>query len=169
MRTSAADRERAIEVLKTAYGDGRLTKDELDTRIERAVATGTYADLAQVTADLPGGSAFSASPTPVYPRPRYYGGSRGPASVNGLAVASLVCSLFGFFPLAPSVVSVILGHAAHGQIRRDRRDGKGAQPGGYGIATAGMVLGYLGLVTWLLIIVAGFGLAALGTPGPAGP
>jgi hypothetical protein len=42
-----------IEMLKDAFVDGRLTKDELDMRAGRALASRTYADLAALTADLP--------------------------------------------------------------------------------------------------------------------
>ena len=37
MRTSLADREQAIDTLKAAYVQGRLTKDELDERVGRAL------------------------------------------------------------------------------------------------------------------------------------
>jgi hypothetical protein len=53
LRASHADREQVIEVLKTAFVQGRLAKGELDTRVGQAFASRTYADLAAVTADLP--------------------------------------------------------------------------------------------------------------------
>ena len=53
LRASHADRERVIDVLKVAFVQGRLTKDELDARIGQAITSKTYADLAAVTADLP--------------------------------------------------------------------------------------------------------------------
>ena len=54
-RTTAghADREQAIDTLKTAFVHGQLTKDELDARAGRALAARTYADLAAVTAGIP--------------------------------------------------------------------------------------------------------------------
>ena len=52
-RTSRADRERVIELLKAAFVQGRLARDEFDTRIGRALASRTYAELAAVTADIP--------------------------------------------------------------------------------------------------------------------
>ena len=36
MRASTADRDRAIEVLKAAFVEGRLTKEELDLRVGQA-------------------------------------------------------------------------------------------------------------------------------------
>ncbi len=53
LRASHADRERAIELLKVAFVQDRLTQDELDTRIGLALASRTYADLADLTADIP--------------------------------------------------------------------------------------------------------------------
>ena len=53
IRTSRADREQAIDALKVAYVQGRLTKDELDERLGRALAPLTHAELAALTGDLP--------------------------------------------------------------------------------------------------------------------
>ncbi len=61
-RASRADRERVIEILKAAFVQGRLTKDELEARAARAFQARTYADLAIVTADIP--AAPAAAPRP---------------------------------------------------------------------------------------------------------
>ena len=53
LRAGHADREQAIDTLKTAFVHGQLTKDELDTRAGQALAARTYADLAALTADIP--------------------------------------------------------------------------------------------------------------------
>lgn len=53
LRASHADREQVIDVLKTAFVQGRLAKGEFDARVGQAFASRTYADLAAVTADLP--------------------------------------------------------------------------------------------------------------------
>ncbi len=62
MRAAQADREQAITVLKAAYAQGRLTKDELEARAGQAFASRTYAELAALTADLPAASPAAASP-----------------------------------------------------------------------------------------------------------
>jgi hypothetical protein len=49
---SHADRDRAAEALRTAAGDGRLTADELDQRLQAALAARTLADLEPLLADL---------------------------------------------------------------------------------------------------------------------
>jgi Domain of unknown function (DUF1707) len=70
LRASHADRERAIEVLKAAFVQGRLDKDELDARVGRAFASRTYAELAAVTADIPAEPAAVRPPRPAPARPQ---------------------------------------------------------------------------------------------------
>jgi hypothetical protein len=53
VRASRADRERVIGLLKAAFVEGRLARDEFDTRVGQALASRTYAELAAVTADIP--------------------------------------------------------------------------------------------------------------------
>ena len=55
LRASHADREQVIDVLKAAFVQGRLTKGEFDLRVGQAFASRTYADLADVIADIPAG------------------------------------------------------------------------------------------------------------------
>jgi hypothetical protein len=57
LRASRTDREQVIELLKVAFVQDRLTQDELDTRVGLALASRTYADLADLTADIPAGPA----------------------------------------------------------------------------------------------------------------
>jgi hypothetical protein len=57
LRASHADREHVIDVLKAAFVQGRLTKEELHTRVDQTFASRTYAELTAVTADLPAGLA----------------------------------------------------------------------------------------------------------------
>jgi Domain of unknown function (DUF1707) len=53
LRASDADRERAIDTLKTAFVQGRLTRDELGLRTGRALESRTYTELAAATAGIP--------------------------------------------------------------------------------------------------------------------
>ena len=78
LRAAQADREQAITVLKAAYAQGRLTKDELEARAGQAFASRTYAELAALTADIPAdlptASPAAASPAATgsdaaWPRP----------------------------------------------------------------------------------------------------
>jgi hypothetical protein len=49
---SDADRERVVDILKTAFVHDTLTRDELTLRTGRALTARTYADLAALTAGL---------------------------------------------------------------------------------------------------------------------
>jgi hypothetical protein len=53
LRASHADRDRTVEVLRDAAGDGRLSASELDERVEAALTARTGSELAALTADLP--------------------------------------------------------------------------------------------------------------------
>jgi Domain of unknown function (DUF1707) len=53
LRASHEDRDRVVEILRVAAGDGRLTAAELDERLEAALTARTQSDLADLTADLP--------------------------------------------------------------------------------------------------------------------
>jgi hypothetical protein len=78
LRASDADRERVAEKLREAAGDGRLTMDELDERLDAVYAAKTYAELAPITHDLPdAGAAGGYAPAPARPSSgdvRQYGG-----------------------------------------------------------------------------------------------
>src|SRR5215467_12844542 len=53
LRASHDDRDRAVEVLRVAAGDGRITAEELDERVGAALTARTYGELAALIADLP--------------------------------------------------------------------------------------------------------------------
>ncbi|SCG46118.1 DUF1707 SHOCT-like domain-containing protein [Micromonospora inositola] len=53
MRVSDAERERVVEQLNQAVGEGRLTLAEFEDRIGGVLAARTHGDLAPFTADLP--------------------------------------------------------------------------------------------------------------------
>ncbi|WP_083958319.1 DUF1707 SHOCT-like domain-containing protein [Herbidospora mongoliensis] len=61
MRASDSEREAAVERLRVASTEGRLTLAELTDRTEAAYLAQTQGELAQITADLPGGG-----PAPAY-------------------------------------------------------------------------------------------------------
>lgn len=66
LRASHHDRDRVVELLRVAAGDGRLTAEELDHRLEAALTAQTYGELAALTRDLPAapGAAAGAAPEP---------------------------------------------------------------------------------------------------------
>ena len=59
---SQAEREQVIEVLKAAFVQGRLTREEFGTRVGQVFTSQTHAELTEVTADLPAGLAEARAP-----------------------------------------------------------------------------------------------------------
>jgi hypothetical protein len=53
IRASATDRDRAIDVLKAGFVEGRITRPELDLRVGEALAARYFADLMALIDDLP--------------------------------------------------------------------------------------------------------------------
>jgi hypothetical protein len=69
LRASHDDRDRVVEVLRVSAGDGRLTAEELDQRLELALTARTYGELAKLISDLPAsGSVVSAPATAPKPK-----------------------------------------------------------------------------------------------------
>lgn len=154
LRASAADRERALDLLKAGFAEGRLTQDEHAQRAGGVHAARTYADLTALTADLPGGQfafgGYPVTPPPVIPAGAY------PERTNSLAVTALCCGIGQVFMFgATSILAVIFGHIALSQIRRSGDRGRE-------MAVTGLVLGYTGLTVISLLV---FLLAAAATNG----
>jgi hypothetical protein len=125
LRASDADRERAVDILRGAFVEGRLSNDEYHERVSQAYAGRTYGDLTRLIADLP------APPPPSRPVRR---------PTNALAVVSLICGIIQPLTFGITMIpAIFLGHAARRQIRKTGE-------GGGGFATAGLVLGWVGAV-----------------------
>jgi hypothetical protein len=149
LRAAHADREHVIDLLKTAFVTGRLTKDELGARAGQALTARTYAELATLTADIPAGPPV-ARPLRQPARSRN-GPARTPGARNA-AIASvgsmvgtvlffgygvhlddhntLTCWGLAFFVF---VVGLMLAVGAVVELRRSRRQlpprpGPGGQP-----------------------------------------
>jgi len=103
LRASHADREQVIEVLKTAFVQGRLTRDEFGARVGRALASRTCAELTAVTAGLPAGPAAAQPPR----RPARVH-SRRPANTGvrtGVRVIIIAAAMLAVFFLLPGKLS----------------------------------------------------------------
>ncbi len=68
LRASHQDRDRVVELLRVAAGDGRLTAEELDERLEVALTARTFGELAALTTDLPAAGNAAVPGPPPQPR-----------------------------------------------------------------------------------------------------
>jgi hypothetical protein len=141
LRASDADREAAAERVRQACLEGRLDSDELDERLGQVYAARWTGELQRLTADV---TPAAPPPPPVpygYPLPAR-------PETNGLAVASLTAGILWLGWLG-SIAAVVFGHVALAQIKRSA-----GRETGQGLAVAGLVLGYFGVGTLLLIMLA---------------
>jgi hypothetical protein len=93
--------------------------------------------------------------------PRYYPYPVAPPT-NGLAIASLVCSIAGVATCVSAPVGAVLGHVARRQIRERGEAGDG-------LALAGIIVGWVltGLLLAYLLVMAV--VIILGMNGVFGP
>jgi len=103
LRASDGDRERAVDELPAHAADGRLTVEELEERVQRALAARTLGELADLTRDRP--NRESAPPRTAARRRR----SRRPDVRAFLAVMALLIAIWAlagagyFWPVWPLV------------------------------------------------------------------
>ncbi|GAB2862161.1 hypothetical protein GCM10027074_31840 [Streptomyces deserti] len=150
MLASHADRERAVDVLRAGFGEGRLQQDEFEKRVARAYTARTVGELAVLVADLPQGPI--PQPAAVVEVPRTFLPAPRP-QINGKAVGAAVCGLlcvptFGL----TGIPAVVLGHAARSEISRTGESGDG-------LALTGLVLGWLATAGWALVLTLMFAVA----------
>jgi uncharacterized membrane protein len=143
MLASHADRERAVDVLRAGYGEGRMEQDEFEKRVARAYAARTVGELALLVSDLPQGPV--PQPAAVTPVPRTFLAVPRPQT-NGKAVAAAVCGLLCLPTMGlTGIPAVVLGHAARAEIRNSGEAGDG-------LALTGLVLGWVSTVAWALVL-----------------
>jgi hypothetical protein len=150
LRASDADREAAAGRLQAACVEGRIDNEELERRLSATYAAVTVAELDRLTLDLlPPPPPAPPAPAPVYQQP-YGAYPTAPYSppTNGLAVASLAAGILWLSWLG-SAAAVVFGHVALKQIQSS-----GGRQGGYGLAVAGLVLGYMGLAVLAFVLLA---------------
>jgi Domain of unknown function (DUF4190)/DUF1707 SHOCT-like domain len=164
MRATDQDRENVRSILQDAHAQGRLDWQEFDARTNALVNAQTYDQLAALTADLP--NRIPGSPPQVW-QPAV---PPGTGTTNGMAVAALVCGIVQFcgFWLVGTIPAIILGHLARRQIRQTGEQGAG-------MATAGIILGWVGVGLTILFVTLFIALTvsvshnpAVINPGPQG-
>ena len=139
LRATDADRDRADQMLREAYADGRLSWGEFDDRTTALAAAKTHDQLVTLTADLGAAQAPAPYPPPPGVSPR--------TGTNSLAIASLACGIGqAMFWIFSGIPAIVLGHIARKQIRRTGQDGDG-------MALGGLILGYLGVLLSALLLI----------------
>ena len=128
-RASAADREQVIEVLKAAFVQDRITKDELDQRVGQVLASRTYDDLDVLTADLPAGLARAQLAEPAQGSDDVQKQIRRASAASGGTV--FVTAAAAALPHFDVVTAVFFGSVA-------------------GMFVAGLLGGLLTLIKWIL-------------------
>ncbi|MFI7011723.1 DUF1707 and DUF4190 domain-containing protein [Streptomyces sp. NPDC050145] len=150
MLAAHADRERAVDVLRAGFAEGRLPQAEYEKRVERAYQARTVGELSVLVADLPQGPVpqqqMAVPVAPPVPR-TFMPAPYLPPPTNGKAIGAMSCGVATFFSMGVSgIPAVILGHMARKEIRE-----RGEQ--GDGMAVAGIVLGWLSIAGWALFIL----------------
>ena len=146
LRASDADREQAVERLRTAAMEGRLDSEELEERIQTAYGARFCSELSSLTADVTPPPAV-APPSPVPARPTFVAPT---PSTNGFAIASLVCAVI-WFGWVGSFLAVAFGHVALRQIKES-----GGVQRGRGLAIGGLLIGYFAIITVFAVFLAMF-------------
>jgi hypothetical protein len=147
LRASDTDREQLVDVLKSAFSEGRLTQDEYTARMEQAYTAKTYGELRALVADLPG-----PLPQVPYQFTRY----QQPQPTNSTAVASMIFGLATPLFGLTAIPAVILGHKARGQIRRSGERGNG-------MALTGLIIGWAAIGMFVLLVTLGILLSVAAT------
>ena len=95
-----------------------------------------------------------AQPAPAYGTAPAYGQTApAGAKTNTLAIVSLVASLVGLFSGVGFLVGIICGHIALGQIKKTGEQGRG-------MAVAGLIIGYVGIVLAIILTILFFAVFA---------
>lgn len=127
----------ARDAARTARREAAALAQQEQAHAQRVVAVQQWQD-AWRTAN-PGQDAPALTPAAFAGGPGAYAAS--PGGTNGMAIASLVTGILG-----ASVVAVVLGHLALGQIRRTGESGRG-------LALAGTILGYVWVAVSIVVAI----------------
>ena len=121
IRASDKERDSVVDVLRDAYTEGRLTLEEFEERTSAAYASKTWADLRELTADLPVQPVLGADlperhmPTraaaeqvvPSVPRPRHGGRDRPLGRLLPVIFVWIMLSAAAGSPDAAAALSVV--------------------------------------------------------------
>ncbi|HXB48059.1 MAG TPA: DUF1707 domain-containing protein [Streptosporangiaceae bacterium] len=139
MLASAADRDRAISVLKASFLDGRLTKDQFELRVGQALTARLFTEVMALTCDLPVGQFGRLPAHPATP---------APPRTSRLAIAALVCAAAAPCTAGISAFpAIVLGYLARRRVRQTGERGAA-------VAAVALVLGWLAVLIGAVALLA---------------
>jgi hypothetical protein len=144
MRAASADRERAVDLLKAGFAEGRLDQDEYADRVGRAYAARTYGDLAAITDDLPAGPLGTLAAGPAV-APLATPAPYVPALPQKLSPVNVAAGTSAGLVGATALLAILVGSSAR--------------------SDALVVIGAGGAISFLLAIVGYIGIARTGERG----
>ncbi len=143
-------------VAKNGEKFGPFDKDEVYRRLVAGELLGTDLGWHEGLAEWEPLAKLLPPPqaSPVFAAPGIFGVTPAPFALSsaprqetsGLAIASLVCGILGLLFWLPSIPAIIMGHLGRSEIKRSA----GTRKGG-GMALAGLIMGYLGVV-WVAVL-----------------
>jgi hypothetical protein len=93
LRASDADREHVVDLLKDAFAQGRLARDELDGKVGQALAARTCGQLAALTTDIRAPAIETVElPKPACAPPRQHR-NKAAKSATGAVIAACVAAV----------------------------------------------------------------------------
>jgi DUF1707 SHOCT-like domain len=119
IRASDSERESVVDVLRDAYTDGRITLEEFEERTSAAYASKTWADLRELTSDLPVEPVLGADlpqrphpqtvapVVPMVPRPRQGGPNRPMGRLLPVVFAWIMIAAAAGSPDTAAALSVV--------------------------------------------------------------
>jgi hypothetical protein len=120
IRASDNERESVVDVLRDAYTDGRITLEEFEERTSAAYASKTWADLRELTSDLPVEPVLGADlpqrpphpqlvapVVPMVPRPRQGGHNRPMGRLLPVVFAWIMIAAAAGSPDTAAALSVV--------------------------------------------------------------
>src|SRR5437764_6197461 len=124
LRASDAERERVVELLRHATGEGRLLAEELEQRLTAAFSARTYGELEALVADLPAERKGRGSTTPLWVK-----GAFALAVVMAVLAVTAMVALIALGLAGAWVAWVVLGWLFLGRrgrcVHRMGRSGRG--------------------------------------------
>lgn len=102
--------------------------------------------IGRAQSSLPGGARLESTRESCSPVNVSSGSAVASPKKKGLAIASLVCAILGGYASTLTIPAIVCGHLALNKIKKEPQHNSGR-----GLAIAGLILGYFGLILALVL------------------